>query len=135
MGDWKFYTEIDFSDEKINQYHIDTRDFNCSTNNNKPPKERNIDFSKAIKEPERFCHTGEEILLLLNRLFTESGGKGKWRMLCLEGEGEHRTSNWQFKYIRIHRLEKGLVVCNSQHWVMNKEMLKSKVNQEYLHAH
>ncbi len=134
MSDWKFYAEVSFSDTKIKQYNVDTRDFHCACHDPKDLK-KEIDLKKVLKEPDRFVHSPEEIFDLLTRLFTESGGNKRWRMLILDGEGSFRTENWAFKYIRIHRIEQGLIVCNNQHFVMSKSMLASKVNQEYLHAH
>lgn len=127
---WKFYTEIDFSNEKIKQFHVDTRDFHCSVNEDNPKKEL-IGMSKVKFHPDKYAHTGEEVMQLLTRLFNESGGKAKWRFLMLDTVGD----NWSLKYIRIYRTYFGLVVCDSQNNVLTKEVLNSKVNQEYLHSH
>ena len=131
-NEWNFYSEIDFSNEAIQQYHIDTRDFHCITNENKPEKE--LQFQKIEKYQDRFFHTAEEVRNLLDRLFGESGGRKSWRFLMLEST-DKRMDNWNMKYIRIHRTDKGLVVCDNTNYALSKEILNCKVNQECLHAH
>ena len=130
---WNFYTEVNFGDESIQQYHIDTRDFCCIVNSEK--SEKNFDFAKSRKHPENFFHTAVEVVDLLTRLFNESGGKVEWRFLSLDGEGKRLTVNWQIKYIRIHRTENGLIVCDGNHYALSKDILSCKVNQEHLSAH
>lgn len=132
---WIPFKEIDFSDTSIAAYHVDTRDFNCTSNDHKPE----LDLRKVDKNPEYYEHTPEEVVELLSRLYEESGGKGEWRMLTLEGDGKHRTGNWQMKYIRIYRIPSGLVVTVSGHndpvFIMSKSMLANKVGQKYLNHH
>jgi hypothetical protein len=70
---WNFFKEIDFSDVNIKQYHIDTKDFCCSTDTEET--KISIDLHKTRKQPENYFHTSEEIVELLNRYFEESGGK------------------------------------------------------------
>ncbi len=130
--DWKFYEEIDFSDEKIKIYHIDTRDFHCITSTGEP--EKKMDFAKIKKYPERFLHTADEVKALLSRFFNESGGKVKWRFLMLDST-DKKMDNWNLKYIRIHRTDSGLVVCDNRHYALNKEILSCPVNKEHLSAH
>lgn len=62
---WDHYHLIDFTDEAVSTYHIDTRDFHCTTNDHK----EKLDLHKVDKHPDRFYHTPEEVKLLLNRLY------------------------------------------------------------------
>lgn len=130
---WIHYSDIDFNDTNIKQYHIDTRDFYCSINKNQTTNDLNLD--KIKKYPDKFFYSVEEIVEILNRLYNESGGENEWRMLMLDGDGEEITSNWKLKYIRIYRTEFGLIICNSDNYAIKKSELNSKVNQLYLHAH
>src|SRR6185503_8425829 len=102
---WTPFQEIDFNDNSILQYHIDTRDFHCYTSSENNDKD--IHFEKLEKYPHKFFFTGDEVKNTIARLFHESGGENKWRMLMLEGEGEVISSGWELKYIRILRTEKG----------------------------
>lgn len=132
MSDWIKFTEIDFSDTTIQQYHVDTRDFCVATNPEKSTKE--LDFYKPLKQAKDFVHTPEEVVALLTRLYNESGGKANWRFLSLDEEAKSHTKNWQIKYIRIHRVDGGLMVCNSSNYALKKSLWACPVNQEYLHA-
>jgi hypothetical protein len=133
-NNWINYNEIDFFDESIKAYHIDTRDFFCATNDFSPK----ILGVKHLKNRTQYFHNGKEIKDLIDRLFNESGGAVKWRMLTLCNEGKRYTGNWQLKYIRIYRLEYGLLVCiehNDVFTPLSKQILAYKVNQKYLFAH
>jgi hypothetical protein len=133
---WIPFKEVDFSDTNINAYHVDTRDFGCTSNDHKPE----LDLRKVDKNSEYYEHTAVEVQNLLQRLYEESGGEGEWRMLTLEGE-DFRTGGWQMKYIRIYRLHPSaglLVTCghhNDTPFIMSKSMLASKVEQKYLNHH
>jgi hypothetical protein len=133
MDNWKFYTDVDFNDETIMQYHIDTRDFHCITNKEKSDEFKV--FASLDRKPERYIFNPEEIKQLLDRYFTESGGKHTWRMFTLSGSGADYSGGWQLKYLRIYRVNNGLVVCNSQSYCLQKDILDNKVEQEYLSAH
>lgn len=124
---WVFFEQINFADETIKMYHVDTRDFCCLAVSEQSEKE--MDFAKLKKHPEKFYHTASEVQNLLSRLFTESGGKKEWRCLTLK---HPKTTGWELKYIRIHRTQYGLVVCNKDHYAMTKEALASAVEKEYL---
>ena len=124
MNDWVFYKEVDFADKKILQYHIDTRDFYCLTNTEKA--EKFPDISKLLKYPERFFHTPDEIVKMINRYYTDSGGEKEWRFFSLKG-----VDNWSMKYIRIYRADEGLLVCNNSHYALRKEILNEVVNIDY----
>lgn len=130
--EWIFFKEIDFTDTKVKAFHIDTRDFHCITSEEGT---KDISFSKIEKYPERFFYTPAEVVEILTRLFNESGGNVEWRYLSFEGEGAKHSEGWQCKYLRIHRHEKGLVIFNNQQYALNKEILKCKINEEYLNAH
>ena len=111
MSDWKHYTEIDFSDNNYYKFNIDTRDFHCA------------------------CQTSkDELLLTIDRLYKESGGKGRWRYLELDSPSKG-VGNWQLKYLRIFRVEDGFIICNSDNYALSKEVLSSKVDREFLHHH
>lgn len=130
--DWKFYTDIDFNDKSVKMYSIDTRDFHCAIMTEEIPKDKeDFDLKKLVKYPNRFFFTAEEVTQTLRRLYEESGGKKEWRMLSLKGEGEKYTSNWQIKYIRIHRTEHGLLMCNNRHYALHKDIWKCEVAVPY----
>lgn len=133
VNDWKPFQIVNFSDEKILQYHIDTRDFHCTTNVD--AEIIKFDLSKIDKTPERFYHTPEEVMEVITRLYDESGGENEWRYIHFEGEGNRISENWAMKYIRVYRLEKGLLVCTKDSRAINKDVLKCKINQEHLSAH
>jgi hypothetical protein len=122
---WKFFKEIDFSDESVLQYNVDTRDFHVSCMRNEDTVKL-IDTHKLEKYPERFFHTSEEVLDLLDGYFIGSGGRVKWRFFSLEG-----VDNWSMKYIRIQRTPHGLVVCNGDLRALNRELLANRVNNEF----
>lgn len=120
---WKFFKEVDFSDPKIFQYHIDTRDFHCFTFDE---CHYIPDFSILTKYPERFFYSPEEVKKLLDRFYAESGGKKDWRYFFLKG-----NENWDMKYIRIYRTEHGLIVCTRDNHALKKEITNSEVGQKY----
>jgi hypothetical protein len=131
--DYKFMKMVDFRDETIKEYHIDTRDFYCSTS--KVDSGRVPDLSKVNNYPLRFFHTPEEVMVTLDRLFQESGGNVKWRHLALTGEGARVTNNWNLKYIKIYRTEHGMIACNRDNFVLSKSILACPVEQEYLNSY
>lgn len=126
---WEFYQEVNFEDESINQYHVDTRDFHCSFDSKVNTE---IDFYILKKYPKRFFHTPKEVKDFLDRIFMESGDRRKWRILMLDST-DKRMGDWNMKYIRIHRTELGLVICDRNHYALNKEILSCKVNQEHIY--
>jgi hypothetical protein len=134
MSNWKIFTEIDFSDKTVIKYNIDTRDFHCACTKEIDEENSFKIFKLFEKKPERYLHTKDELIELLNRLYTESGGLGKWRYLSLELKNKE-VNNWKMKYIRIFRLENGFVVCNEENYALSKEVLSGKVNLEMLHHH
>lgn len=126
--DWKFYTELDFDNTSINCYNIDTRDFYASEQN----FEYEIDnFEYVLKHTEKYLYSKEEVISNLDRLFTESGGKGNWRMLDLISNNK-KVLNWKLKYIRVYRTEQGFYICNSQNEALEKHIICLPVDKELL---
>jgi len=130
QNEWVFFQDIDWNCDKNNRFNVDTRDFHVGYNFN---DEIHKDWATIIKY-NNFFFTEIELKNLLNRLYEESGGKGKWRMMDLVGN-DNRVKNWNLKYLRIFRTEKGFLVCNSDYQALSKSLLESKINQEYLHHH
>lgn len=135
---WKHYQLVDFTDKEIKQYNIDTRDFHVLEMKEIDIKNP-IDLEKILKpkNKDKFFFTEDEVKILLNRLFNDSGRNCKWRYLTLTGEGKIFTSGWQIKYIRIIRTEQGLLVCNSYKNAIRKDIWSYPVNQnqDILNAH
>ncbi len=128
--EWQPYEGVDFTDATILQYHIDTRDFHCVIS--REPVEKQIDFAKLNKQPEKFYHNAEETLATINRFFNESGGRDEWRMFSLDGDGHRASAGWEMKYIRIYRMPQGLIFFNNRQYALSKNVLSSRVNQKYL---
>lgn len=130
--DWKPLKEVNFADEGIKQYHIDTRDFCCVTSDKHYDDSHadipGPDLDKLLKPKYRgrFFYTNEEVLALITRLYNESGGEKKMRVLCLEGD-----DSWNLKYIRLYRLKWGLIVCNSYNRAMSKDTMSKPVKKPY----
>ena len=137
MSNWKYYEDVDFSDKNIARYNIDTRDFYCSvqTKEQMEVKEsliEKLDTTKIDKYPvTKFYHTEQEVKDLIERFWRESGGDGEWRMITLKSKNKNVT-NWNLKYIRIVRTEKGLLVCNAYGAIISKNSLSDPIEQEYL---
>jgi hypothetical protein len=138
MSNWKYYEDVDFSDVNIARYNIDTRDFYCSVQT-KEQAERpdsiiaKLDTTKIDKYPvTKFYHTEQEVKDLIERFWRESGGDGEWRCLSLKSKNSTVT-NWNLKYVRIVRTEKGLLVCNAYGAIISKNDLSDPIDKEYLH--
>lgn len=125
-NEWVFFKNIDWNCPKNNRFNIDTRDFCCGY---RWTDDKHKDLPTLVKSKEKFLHTKDELVSLIDRLFEESGGEGKWRMLSLEGKG---SGNWSLKYLRIQRYELGFLICNSDEQALNKDFLSRSVNKEYL---
>ena len=121
---WIFFREVDFADERILQYHVDTRDFHIFTSTEE--NDEKIDMSKILEYPERFFYTAEEVVALLNRYFEDSGGEKDWRLFSLQG----LEDNWNMKYIRIRRVKQGLMICNNYHRALSKAVTDKPVEKE-----
>ncbi len=134
-------SEINFSDDVTTQWHIDTRDFGFILSQKVfDAKTLENDFRQSyvrIKKPKYFpTHfwTPEEAKEIIDKLFKDSGGEAKWRMLSIpsvKGDG----MNWKLKYIRIYKTPNGLIFVNNEKEILSKELLNSPINQEYLHTH
>lgn len=133
MDNWKFFKEIDFTDKSVTIFHLDTRDFYCATQTEKDISGLNIE--KISKYPLRFFWSADQVINILTTLFNESGGKAEWRMLTLKGDGKEYSANWQLKYLRIHRTELGLVICDSHHKAISKQILEYPVDEENCYTH
>jgi hypothetical protein len=137
MINWKYYKYVDFSDENIAIYNIDTRDFYCLVQTKAEMEEHHrlistLDTTKIDKyRVDKYYHTEQEVKDLIERFWRESGGDGDWRMLSLKSKNKNVT-NWNLKYIRIARTEKGLLVCNSYGAIISKNDLSDPIEQEYL---
>lgn len=137
MSNWKYYEDIDFSDVNISRYNIDTRDFYCGVQTKEEMERPNnliakLDTSVIDKQPTtKYYHTEQEVKDLIERFWRESGGDGEWRMLSLKSKNAH-VSNWELKYVRIVRTEKGLLVCNAYGTILSKNTLNDPIEQEYL---
>ena len=138
MSNWKYYEDVDFSDINIARYNIDTRDFYCAVQT-KEQAERpdsiiaKLDTTKIDKYPvTKFYHTEQEVKDLIERFWRESGGDGEWRCLSLKSKN-HNVTNWNLKYVRIVRTEKGLLVCNAYGAIINKNDLGDPIDKEYLY--
>lgn len=139
MGNWKYIDDIDFSNENNLRFHIDTRDFYCLVWKKDEllvnGKGNILDTTLIDKYPaEKYYHNEQEVKELIQRLKSESGGDGEWRMLSLKHHNK-QVSGWRLKYIRITRMQKGFLVCNDENYILSKSILSSPVEQEYLNHH
>lgn len=130
MSDWIQFSEIDLDDETFDRFNIDTRDFHCSQQWLNSP---HPDW-KTISKYDHFFYTKEEVIENIKRLYEESGGEGKWRCLYLMSH-DVKVLNWNLKYIRIWRTEKGFMICNSENQAISKEALSCPVDKEVLGFH
>lgn len=118
--EWIPYKDLDFGDDKFNVFSIDTRDFHAGY---RFEESGHPDYLTLSKYPY-FFHTADEVKLLLDRYYIQSGGDQEWRMFILEGVG----MNWSLKYLRIWKSEKGFIMCDSK----NRAYKKSIWNQKAL---
>jgi hypothetical protein len=131
QNEWVFFEEIEWGDKKFNKFSVDTRDFHCGYT----WAEQHKDLAILNKYPQRFLHTEQELKDTLSKLYKDSGGKGKWRMLSFEPPHKH-SQGWALKYLRIFRTEQGLfVICNDDGIALTKELLSREINQEFLGHH
>lgn len=123
---WIPFTDLDFNNQSINAFHIDTRDFHADCQEDADYIKEKIDFKTLSNYPERFYFTGEEIKLILKRLFQECGGSKQWRMLSFKENGGY----W-LKYIRIYRVnEKHFIMCDRENHATKKEFWNGTINKE-----
>ena len=126
---WKELNKELFTDD-ILQIHCDTRDFHCTFSKESFEVK---DLTTSLKYNKAFFFTIDEVYDLLHKLYLESGGKNKWRMLSFKHDG-----NW-FKYFRIFKTEYGYVLGTSfreTHKFYRKSFFEGAiVDQEHLSAH
>lgn len=79
MNDWLHFTKINFADERLLQFHVDTRDFSCLADDE--PWSDPADLTKIALHKADFIHTPDEVVQMLTRLQEESGGVRAWRCL------------------------------------------------------
>lgn len=133
MKNWKYFEDVDFSDEKTIRFNIDTRDFYCQCLTIEDVKNITVIDSldqDSIKEYpiNEYYHTEKEVKDLLFRFLKDSGGDGEWRILSLKSDNKH-VVGWQLKYIRITRTDKGFLICNRDNYILRKSVLNSPVVQ------
>lgn len=130
QNEWVFFQDIDWNDPSFNQFNVDTRDFHTGY---RWVDVAHKDWNTISKYPD-FFFKEDEIKSLIERLYNESGGEGKWRMLDLNTK-DHRVNNWNLKYLRIYRTEKGFLICNKQEEAVPKRVFSAPVNIKYLNHH
>lgn len=139
----------------INQISIDTRDFdsmiitdNHIENNPKHKISRKYDEAIALKYPNRFIYTIEEIKKYMTIAYERSGGSNKWRYLCYKNY-RRETYGWELKYILIHKIADNQYVILSKHdkiyneleadvWygkLLRKEMWESPIDEFVLNSY
>jgi hypothetical protein len=137
MSNWKYYEDVDFSDPNIARYNIDTRDFYCAVQTKEEMEQSDrliekLDTSVIDTYPtSKFYHTEKEVKDMIERFWRESGGDGDWRCLSLKSKNKNVT-DWNLKYIRIVRTDKGFLVCNSYGVIISKNSLSDPIETEYL---
>jgi hypothetical protein len=140
---WVYYEDVDFSDESIARYNIDTRDFHCAIQTKEQLEQMGendklivkLDTTVIDKYPAtKYYHTEQEVKDLIERFWKESGGDGEWRYLSLKSKNKHVT-NWGLKYVRIARTDKGFLVCNESGIILSKNTLSDPIEQKYLYHH
>lgn len=125
---WIPFTDLDFNNQSLKAFHIDTRDFHADCQEDADYIKETIDFKTLSNYPERFYFTGEEIKAILKRLFEESGGLREWRMLSFK-----ENNGYWLKYIRIYRVdEKYFIICDRENHASKKEFWNGSVNKECL---
>ncbi len=72
---WVFFRDIDWLCPKNNRFNVDTRDFHCGYFMD----HANHSDWETIKNYPHFFFTKDELVTLLERYFTESGGEAEWR--------------------------------------------------------
>lgn len=121
---WVPFDTIDYADGSIKEIHLDTRDFHAIRHYEY--SEGLPDFYKLKNQPDRFYFKPNEVRELFSRIYTESGGAGKWRFLTLKGYGY----DWSLKYIRCFRDGDLWIVCNSKKYALRKDILDAPVNTD-----
>jgi hypothetical protein len=132
---------IDFEQPQVTQWHIDTRDFGYTVSI-VPFEEADTNLRLSwmmISEGKRKYYinhfwTTEEVKNIVLKLFKDSGGKVEWRMLSIDSPNKIGL-NWKLKYLRIYKTPNGLMICNSDNYVLTKELFYFPIEKKYLHTH
>jgi hypothetical protein len=127
QNDWVFFRDIDWNCPKNNRFSVDTRDFHCGYTFK---DELHPDYS-TISKYERFFFTEDELKQEIERLYQESGGEKEWRLLELVSN-DPRVKNWNLKYLRVWRTEKGFLICNSGNKALSKDLLSCSIDKRFL---
>lgn len=123
MSDFKFLKlkDVNFEDKNIMAIHIDTRDFSVFCDQ----KEDEMSIKYADKNYKKdFCFTIEEVKNIIFRLFQESGGEKKYRLLCLE----NMSIGWELKYLRFYKIGTKFLACNRNNEPKCKIFWEDKVD-------
>lgn len=119
---WIPLENIDFDNEAILHFHIETRywtvlqhDFVIKID----------DYPTFKKYPGKFFLSTQELKDVLFNWFVNSGArKHQVKDFALAGD-DYRLK--EVSYIRIYRVAEGFIVCNTKNKAFNKELLQSKV--------
>jgi hypothetical protein len=137
MQDWIPYNKLDL---EFNLTRIDTRDFHGY--NDDCSDKSMIEIFEKVKKKYRddnpdTCFTKQEIKDTVNKIYIESGGKAKWRMITFLGD--KRSGSWIFKYLNIYKLKEDCYIIegkqNETAILLSKSVIAKGINKEYLGAH
>jgi hypothetical protein len=124
---WIKHREINYADTNIKQIHVDTRDFHCLVDT----EDMDIPLPDYVHNSDgRYFYTIQEIKVLIEKLFIESGGDLPYRVLCFV----KNTCGWELKYLRFYKSEKGFVVCTRENKFKDKDFWNNEINRERLHG-
>lgn len=131
MNDFYHKNKIDFDHYGQNQnvvVTIDTRDFEYYLNEYHPDNKENISYDvREIKKKYFGKFTKEEVLSFVERLFNESGGEGRWRMITFNQITE---IDW-CKYLVIYRYDDIYYIRSGEYW-FDKSDLEKVINKKHL---
>lgn len=129
------YQNIDFSDESVSYFKLDTRDFTVFVVKDRPDKVDTINPTPDIRErPSEYFFTAAELKTLIDRYYKESGGKKEWRYFSLQGRAHLLTADWQMKWITIIVIpNRGLLIVDfNKDYIYSKTILSEPVNTKEL---
>lgn len=134
---WIIYSELDL---ESNLTRIDTRDF-CGYNDSCEDEVMSKILVAVVKkyrsDNEDTCFTKEQIKDSMDKIYVESGGQKKWRMLTFLGD--KRSGSWIFKYLNIYKLKEDCYIIegkqNEVAILLSKSVIEKGVNKEHLGAH
>lgn len=136
MSDWKYIDEYD-SLPDADFIHCDTRDFHilCDVCDEEYRNKVKKGLEKHMDEWPNCKFTSSEILKVLKRLETRSGGRGHWRHITTESH-----PSW-LKYIRFIKTNKVIdgepvyiaySTSGDRTEVLSHKLLSEPINEEYL---